>query len=148
MSQGLTPLVISQALLEFYKSEQKRKRSSPTDVTVCNFADKRTFYCVVSILLCRAPWTVVALTWEMGLVVSLGSISQLVVSLIQSSAMVLAMQYQGCSSRGLLCEERKGVIILRPPNHGEVTGFASLGFLILCGHEAWDWVGLWIQRQG
>ena len=62
----------------------------------------------------------------MGLVVSLGSISQLVVSLIQSSAMVLALQYQGCSSRGLLCERRKGVIILRPANHGEVTGFASL----------------------
>lgn len=62
----------------------------------------------------------------MGLVVSLGSISQLVVSLIQSSAMVLALQYQGGSSRGLLCEERKGVIILRPSNHGEVTAFASL----------------------
>ncbi|KAM7387910.1 hypothetical protein PAMP_024121 [Pampus punctatissimus] len=40
--------------------------------------------------------------------------------------MVLALQYQGCSSRGLLCEERKGVIILRPPNHGGVTGFAFL----------------------
>lgn len=72
---------------------------------------------------------------------SLGSISQLVVSLIQSSAMVLAMQYQGCSSRGLLCEERKGVIILRPPNHGEVTGFAFLASSycvdMRCGIE-WD----------
>lgn len=111
-------------LIVLQKWTKKRERSSPTDVTVCNFEDKGTFYCVVSILLCRAPWTVVAFTWEIGLVVSLGSISQLAVSLIQSSAMVLALQYQGCSSRGLLCEERKGVIILRPPNHGGVTGFA------------------------
>lgn len=77
----------------------------------------------------------------MGLVVSLGSISQLAVSLIQSSAMVLALQYQGCSSRGLLCVERKGVIILRPPNHGEVTGFAFLASSycvdMRCGIE-WD----------
>lgn len=56
---------------------------------------------------------------------SLGSISQLVFSLIQSSAVVLALQYQGCSSRGLLCEERKGVVFLTPPIHREVTGFAS-----------------------
>lgn len=62
----------------------------------------------------------------MGLVASLGSISQLAVSLIQSKAMVLALQYRGYSSRGLLCEERKSVIILRPPICGEVTGFAFL----------------------
>lgn len=67
-----------------------------------------------------------AFTWEMGLVVSLGSITQLAVSLIQSKAMVLALQYQGYSSRGLLCKERKSVIILRPPICGEVTGFAFL----------------------
>lgn len=77
----------------------------------------------------------------MGLVVSLGSISQLAVSLIQSSAMVLALQYQGCSSRGLLCEERMGVIILRPPNHRGVTGFAFLASSycadMRCGIE-WD----------
>lgn len=85
-----------------------------TDVTDCNFTHKGTFYCVVSFLLCWAPWTVVAFTWEMGLVASLGSISQLAVSLIQSRAVVLALQYQSYSSRGLLCEERKSVIILRP----------------------------------
>lgn len=77
----------------------------------------------------------------MGAVVSLGSISQLAVSLIQSSAAALAMHYQGCSSRGLLCERRQGVIILRPPNHGEVTGFAFLASSycvdMRCGIE-WD----------
>lgn len=78
----------------------------------------------------------------MGRVVSPGSISQLVVSLIQSSAMVLALQYQGCSSRGLLCERRKGVIILRPRHHGEVTGFFFSGFLLLRRHEAWDREGI------
>lgn len=92
MSQGLTSLVISQALQKHYTSEKnKKERSSPSDVTVCNFEDKGTFYCVVSILLCQAPWTVVAFTWEMGLMVSLGSISQLAVPLIQSSARVLAL---------------------------------------------------------
>lgn len=110
----------------FTKVNIKAERSSPTDVTVCNFADKGSFYWVVSILLCRAPWTVVAFTWEIGLVVSLVSISQWVGSLILSSAMVLALQYQGCSSRWLLCEGREGVLILRPRNHGEVTGFAFL----------------------
>lgn len=60
--------------------------------------------------------------WDGGLDV----VPQWDVSLIQSRALILVLQYQGCSSRGLLCERRSGVIILRPPNHGEVRGFASL----------------------
>lgn len=141
MSQGLTPLEFPRRDGSFCRSGGKKK----SDVTFVILWTKKPFYCVVSILLCRELWTVVAFTWEMGSVVSPGSSSQLAVSLIQSSPMVLALQYQGCSSRGLLCAARKGVIILKAPNHVEVTGFALLASSycvdMRCGIE-WDcaWV--------
>lgn len=51
MSKRIAPPVISQALPDFYKSEFEKKKED----FFFNFADKGTFYCVASILLCRAP---------------------------------------------------------------------------------------------
>lgn len=93
----------------------KKENITPTDVTVCNFADKESFAALYPFYYSghhELLWHLHE-KWDWWWA---WAPSQLVVSLIQSSAMVLALQYHGGSSRGLLCEEPKGVIILRPPN--------------------------------
>lgn len=93
-------------LESFTNVDSKANGSSPTEV-ICNFADKGTCCCVLSTLLCWTPRSFVAFALEVGLVVSLDSISHEDDSVILSGTMVSVLQLQSCNnSRWLLCGGR------------------------------------------